>query len=453
MSEQASDDAGNLAFKAARWAANWTQEELAEHFEAKARALGINLALSVRQVRRWESATPPWPHPPHRLVLEQLFGQPVEQLGFTQPRRTVADTHGALGIPTLGATTVPAEEAEPVHRRDFLLGTAATTLGSAAQSGPATDRIGAALLLHFTADSQAAPIDPATLRREVDRAKQAFQSCRYAHLGRLLPDLLATAQACVAAATVDRLTVLALQSEALHVTTSMLLKFGRRDLALISADRALTAARESQDALTTAGAARILAHATFAAGHPKTAAMLATQAAQRLDDPASYESADYQSVYGALLLRGAIAAARDADRDTTATLLDEADTMAQRLGTDANHRWTAFGPTNVKVHRVATAVELGDAGHAIAVARTIRWDAINVVERQAALWVDLGRAFGQWRKDDEALRALLTAERLAPEEVRTRPAVRALVEDLWFRQRRTPSRDLLALAHRTGAAL
>ena len=58
--------------------------------------------------------TPPWPHPPHRLVLEQLFGQPVEQLGFTQPRRAVADTHGALGIPTLGATTVPAEEAEPV---------------------------------------------------------------------------------------------------------------------------------------------------------------------------------------------------------------------------------------------------------------------------------------------------------------------------------------------------
>jgi hypothetical protein len=34
-------------------------------------------------------------------------------------------------------------------------------------------------------------------------------------------------------------------------------------------------------------------------------------------------------------------------------------------------RWTAFGSTNVKLHRVHVAVTLGDAGTALDVARTV----------------------------------------------------------------------------------
>lgn len=79
--------AGNAAFKAARGRRGWTQEEFAERFQATARALGVSLALSVRQVRRWESDNPPWPQPPHRKVLEHLFGMPLTQLGFTAPPR------------------------------------------------------------------------------------------------------------------------------------------------------------------------------------------------------------------------------------------------------------------------------------------------------------------------------------------------------------------------------
>ncbi len=32
--------------------------------------------------------------------------------------------------------------------------------------------------------------------------------------------------------------------------------------------------------------------------------------------------------------------------------LDEADDAARRLGADGNARWTAFGPTNARLHRV-----------------------------------------------------------------------------------------------------
>jgi hypothetical protein len=54
------------------------------------------------------------------------------------------------------------------------------------------------------------------------------------------------------------------------------------------------------------------------------------------------------------------AAARADDRDTVRTFLREAAETAQRMGSDANHLWTAFGRTNVAIHRVSTAMELGD---------------------------------------------------------------------------------------------
>jgi len=59
------------------------------------------------------------------------------------------------------------------------------------------------------------------------------------------------------------------------------------------------------------------------------------------------------SVYGALLLRGAVASAQDDNRVTAHELLAEAEDTARRLGQDANHCWTAFGPVNATLHRAA----------------------------------------------------------------------------------------------------
>ena len=86
---------GNVPFKVARGRRSWTQEEFVEQFQAAARALGVTLAVSERQVRRWESSQPPWPQPPHRRVLEYLFGVPVSELGFTAPTRGTVTTHHA----------------------------------------------------------------------------------------------------------------------------------------------------------------------------------------------------------------------------------------------------------------------------------------------------------------------------------------------------------------------
>lgn len=77
---------GNPGFVKARHDRGWySQAALVNAFEWKARQLGINLSVSVRQVRRWESADPPWPTPDYQTVLEALFGLPLNVLGFTPP--------------------------------------------------------------------------------------------------------------------------------------------------------------------------------------------------------------------------------------------------------------------------------------------------------------------------------------------------------------------------------
>jgi hypothetical protein len=79
--------AGNTRLKSARVAAGYnSQQALADAVTAAAPRFGIRgLAVGVRQVRRWESATPPWPQPDAHRVLTHLLGVSMEDLGFTPP--------------------------------------------------------------------------------------------------------------------------------------------------------------------------------------------------------------------------------------------------------------------------------------------------------------------------------------------------------------------------------
>ncbi|WP_372498699.1 helix-turn-helix domain-containing protein [Yinghuangia soli] len=86
---------GNVRLKALRHAKGWvSQQQLADAFEKKALECGLRLAVSVRQVRRWESAEPPWPTPDYQKVLQELFGRPLTDLGFTPPWQAELDATG-----------------------------------------------------------------------------------------------------------------------------------------------------------------------------------------------------------------------------------------------------------------------------------------------------------------------------------------------------------------------
>ncbi|MEV7638402.1 helix-turn-helix transcriptional regulator [Streptomyces rubiginosohelvolus] len=98
----------NTRLRSARVAAGYhSQQALAE-------ALGVG----VRQVRRWESSTPPWPHPDLQSALTQLLGQSMEELGFTPPpgRESRGQRpHSALDTTRKGLAAVPVQSTATIQ--------------------------------------------------------------------------------------------------------------------------------------------------------------------------------------------------------------------------------------------------------------------------------------------------------------------------------------------------
>lgn len=78
---------GNVRLKAARQHAGFgSQQALADALTRAAPQLGLgHLEISARQIRRWESATPPWPRADHQRLLVHVLQLPMEELGFTPP--------------------------------------------------------------------------------------------------------------------------------------------------------------------------------------------------------------------------------------------------------------------------------------------------------------------------------------------------------------------------------
>jgi L-serine deaminase len=134
----------------------------------------------------------------------------------------------------------------------------------------------------------------------------------------------------------------------------------------------------SQDPLTVGASARIVTRTLMSSGHLPAAIATARNHALRLDREIGARTPESLSVYGSVLLRGAIAAALHDERGAAHELLGEAADAGRRVGTDANLRGTAFGPVNARMHQVNVAVTLGDAGTAIDLARQIDLAAITV---------------------------------------------------------------------------
>ncbi len=67
----------------------------------------------------------------------------------------------------------------------------------------------------------------------------------------------------------------------------------------------------------------------------------------------------------ALLALGRPALPTSTTGPPSSTFLASAQRAAETVGDDHDHYWTSFGPTNLHLHRVAAAVELGDAKHTL----------------------------------------------------------------------------------------
>lgn len=305
------------------------------------------------------------------------------------------------------------------------------------------------LISPFTSlpDSEREP-DTRALAQDVKCMWDAFQAARFGYVTGHLPSLLQHALATTNATTGDDL-LKAKSSLALtyQLAAVQLTKLGEAELAWIAAERGLTAARETGDPVVVGSLFRSVTHALLSTGRYTEAIQLTEGAAGYLEPNLSKPSPELLSVYGTLFLAGSMAAARADEAGTTRTFLTAADDAARRLGHDANHLWTAFGPTNVAIHRVATATELGDVQVAIDLGPRLDTSALPM-ERRVRHALEVARAYSLWNRVDDALATVLDAERLAPEQVRYHMLGRQLVLS-WIRKQRTkPPTALVDLARR-----
>lgn len=252
----------------------------------------------------------------------------------------------------------------------------------------------------------------------------------------------------------DRQRAAELLTQAAYHAFVLATTFGYLHLAQLAAQRAYGAARITERPELEAFAMFARAPSVARTGGRSRAVRMLDRAlddAQQLPRCADGDTLGAET-YGLLHLMGAHFAARDKDPTAAADHLDEAAQIALLTG-ERNGLQQHFGPTNVKVWRVAIGAELAQGPEvAERVEREpIDLDTLGSKDRIAALHFDLARSWAQadGDRDMEAIRYLDTADRTAPARLRNDPIARDLVLTLDRRAKRR-TWELDSLCNRFG---
>ena len=300
-----------------------------------------------------------------------------------------------------------------------------------------------------------APPDLIQLRSRVETAWRLRQASRYGQLGRQIANLITDAEQATQHYQGDeQRTAFALLAETYQVARAMLRKLGDAHLAWIAADRAVQAGRHADNPLLVAVGARALSQVFTETGQLDAALEISLSSAAALEPRLRQEGSGPEewSVWGALLLTAALAAARDNDIGAASDYLRRAARAADQIHGDRNDLWTSFGPTNVAIHGISVAVELGDVPETIRRAEQVNTTTLpaDLLERRAQVLIDLGRAYVQRRDDAAASAVFRQAEELAAEEVHYSVPVREALREMLKREHRYATPELRPLAQRTG---
>ena len=297
------------------------------------------------------------------------------------------------------------------------------------------------------------PVDVIDVRQRIVAAHRGYQAAEYERVIQDLPSLLSLADPLRSSGSGDlRQEALASYVNAYAIAAKLLTKMGAADLALLSADRAASAAVDAESIGARGMAAYQVVCALLRADRVEDAERLALHMAEVVQREARPEEPAVISVAGALWLISAVIAGRRTDRGEAWRRLDEAEVLASMLGQDGNFAWTAFGPTNVAIHRVSVAAELGDPAEALRAADAVDPDQLpaGLKSRRAQVHLDLAWAHAQRKRDADALLHLMEAERTAPEMVRYNVMARELVREMLARQKKSKTSALHRLAVRAG---
>jgi transcriptional regulator with XRE-family HTH domain len=332
-------------------------------------------------------------------------------------RFMLADIAGALECTAaeLAGTVVPAPDRDVAAARAGVLG---------------LRRVLVDIDLTEPPDGPAPPI--ADLRRSVELVGSLYRACDYAGTAHLLPDLLRHLHTETAGP--HHLDALRLLCEATHIASSVLRSLGYPSDAWLGAQRCRDAADAAGDPVLQGHAAYVLASAAIACGSHQRGQTLAERAVDDLGRHLARPGGP--EVLGSLHLVAALASRCRQRLEDSRDWLAEASVLARRTG-ETTTMGMFFGPTNVDIWRMSIEVEDGDPVRVVEVARRTDPTAIPAGVRQVFYYADTARALARiGGRDREATRFLVTAERIAPQHVRTCPELAATIRLLLDRSRR-----------------
>lgn len=265
----------------------------------------------------------------------------------------------------------------------------------------------------------------------------AYQAADYSTAAAALPEILAQADALRGSRRPHQLEATSAYVSGYLLAAKLLRKLGALDLAMVASDRAAAAAAEGDEPADRAVTAYQVVEGLLRADQVADAEALALAFVDSYSADVRSDEPELLSAVGALWLLSGVIAARKAEKYEALARVDQAQRLAELLGRDANYCWTAFGPTNVAIHRVSIAAELGEAGEALAAAQQVHLDALPVglTGRRAQLNIELAWAYAQARRDSDATLHLLEAEKVAPQLLRYNPLVREHIREMLARQR------------------
>jgi transcriptional regulator with XRE-family HTH domain len=204
------------------------------------------------------------------------------------------------------------------------------------------------------------------------------------------------------------------KARAYQAIAAVLAKVDDAGAAWVAADRAINAADQAGDPLLTVEGAFKLCLLFHSSRRPDLAERVAITAREAV---AGQDSPGARSLYGALTLQLALLASRCERADIAYQHLADAEAVAAKQNPDEpDTHETEFGPRAVRLHEVAIAVDLGDAGRAVRVGEAVDTDGLSD-ERKAGLRLSLARAYSQRRDMTAAAQAVLAAVELSPDLV------------------------------------
>lgn len=283
------------------------------------------------------------------------------------------------------------------------------------------------------------------LARELDLVCDLRARCEYVSAATRLPALIRGLHRATFGPERDR----ALRALVVAMdTASFVVRYaGHPGSACLVAERSRQVAETLGDPVLLGLATWSRVHAALGMGLLPRARQLAERGVHDLQDctnaPAGAE------MYGQLLMAQAFTLFVEGRTEDSLEPVAEAQAIAARTGESAALR-LMFGPTNISLWRISMEAGGADPDRAVEIARHTQPQLVDSVSRQFAYYADTGRALARTGKDQDALRMLLTAERLGPQRMRS-PMIAETVRGMLDRARRgTGWTELRGLCERLG---